>query len=106
MLTLVYGYGVSGKSAVNCLVKLGRQVAIYADKHIKVGDGLINRTGLPINEVLEDVGLIVISPSVDLECDLLYEARKRNIGIILFPRPHETPHPIFYFQANGLASNY
>ncbi len=82
MLTLVYGYGVSGKSAVNCLVKLGRQVAIYADKHIKVGDGLINRTGLPINEVLEDVGLIVISPSVDLECDLLYEARKRNIGII------------------------
>lgn len=82
MLTLVYGYGVSGKSAVNLLLKLERQVAVYADNQIEVKEGVINRSGLSATKALEDVGLICISPSVELECDLLKEARLRNIEII------------------------
>lgn len=82
MLTLVYGYGVSGKSAINCLLKLGRQVAIYNDSPVEVTEDVINRCGLEINEVLEDVSLIVISPSVGLNCELLKVAKTKKIEII------------------------
>lgn len=82
MLSLVYGYGVSGKSAVNCLVRLGRQVAVYADKYIKVADGIVNRSGMSAINALEDVGLVVVSPSVELDCELLSLAKAKNIEII------------------------
>lgn len=82
MLTLVYGYGVSGKSAVNLLLKLERQVAVFADEQVEVQKGVINRSGMSIDDALEDVGLVCISPSVELDCELLKEARLRNIEII------------------------
>ncbi len=82
MLTLVYGYGVSGKSAVNCLQSLGREVAIYTDNIGGNFDGITDLSGLPIDDVLKQVGLIVISPSIDINSPLLVEARKRHIGII------------------------
>ena len=64
MLTLVYGYGVSGKSAVKCLQSLGREVAIYTDNIGGNFDGITDLSGLPIDDVLKQVGLIVISPSI------------------------------------------
>lgn len=60
MLTLVYGYGVSGKSAVNLLLKLERQVAVFADTQIEVQEGVINRSGMSIDDALEDLSLIHI----------------------------------------------
>ncbi len=82
MLTLVYGYGTSGKSAINCLKKLGRQVAVYCDKQVDNVKDIIDLSGKPFDEVLKDVGLIVVSPSVDLNSKLLIEAKRRNIEII------------------------
>lgn len=82
MLTLVYGYGASGKSAVKCLRRLDRQVAVYADKIISVESGVINRSGMSVDEAISDVSLVVVSPSVDLDCELLVEAKKRGIEII------------------------
>ena len=82
MLTLVYGYGVSGKSAVKCLQSLGREVAIYTDNIGESFDGITDLSGINIEDALKQVGLIVISPSVDINSPLLVEARKRHIGII------------------------
>lgn len=82
MLTLVYGYGTSGKSAVKCLQKMGRKIAVYSDDFVKVSEQVENRCGMAISKVLEGVSLIVVSPGIDLDCELLKEAAKKNIEII------------------------
>ena len=67
MLSLVYGYGTSGKSALKCLERLGREVAVFTDEPLKEDIGVTNLCGLPFDEVLKNVGLIVVSPSVKLD---------------------------------------
>lgn len=83
MLTLVYGYGTSGKSAVKCLLRLGRQVAVFADKYIAIKDKkVINRSGMDVDSALDDVSLVVVSPSVSLDSELLTEAKKRGVEVV------------------------
>lgn len=82
MLSLVYGYGTSGKSALKCLERLGREVAVFTDEPLKEDIGVTNLCGLPFDEVLKNVGLIVVSPSVKLDSELLTVARQKHIEII------------------------
>lgn len=83
MVTLVYGYGVSGKSAVGLLEKLGRRIAIYDDNNnVEIDSCLEDRRGLPYDQVLENVKLVVVSPSVDLNNDLIKLAKSKHIEVI------------------------
>lgn len=82
MYTLVYGYGASGKSAIKCLLELGRKVAVYADNYVDIEFDVDNRSGSTPEKALLDVNLIVVSPSIDLDSPLLLLARKTGIEII------------------------
>lgn len=82
MLTLVYGYGVSGKSAVHCLKEMGHSVAVYADVPVEVEDGVLNLCGMDVDKVLQGVSLVVVSPSIDLQSPLVAAAKSHGIEVI------------------------
>lgn len=83
MCTLIYGYGISGKSALNLLCKQNKKVVVYDENlNVDLPNGIKNVFGKNIDEILQDVRLIVVSPSIKLDSELLIKARKKNIEII------------------------
>lgn len=80
---LVYGLGLSGQSAIELLKQSQQNIAVYSDEYCEYNiNGLEDRRGLAIDDVLKNVALIVISPSILLDCPLLVRAKELNIDII------------------------
>lgn len=80
---LVYGLGLSGQSAIELLKKSQQRIAVYTDSYCDYDvSGLDDRRGLPLEDVLKNIALIVVSPSILTDCPLLELARLKGIDII------------------------
>ena len=73
--TLVIGNGVSGKSACKLLKKLGYRTYVLDDNK-KYKLELIK------DRLFKDLSFIVVSPGVNLNHELIKEAKKQNIRVI------------------------
>ena len=79
---LVLGMRASGISACNLLKTLGAEVFCYDDFVNPTQNGFVNVKGLPIDEILRDVSLIAISPSIPDNHEILIAAKKTKIPVI------------------------
>ena len=101
---LIFGYGKSGKSALNLLKKVGAKVFVYDDKLIvKIQDckkqnneqncnpkiifnDLLDKDAIFINGIQDlenyDINFCVLSPGVDLENPMLVHIKNKNIKIL------------------------
>ena len=81
---LVVGFKKSGVSAARLMRSLGRSVYVYD----KAGIGNIpeyvkgDRSGYSYSRLFEGIDLVVLSPSVDINSELVREAKARSIGVI------------------------
>ena len=81
--TLLLGWGKSGESAANLLMRHGRQVVCFDDNERDVvGDGVENRRGMSLENVLEDVELVVVNPAVPLNHPVINGASAKGIEVI------------------------
>ena len=81
--TLVYGYGVSGKSAACLLLAMGKYVAVYDDNmDIDFADEVEDVRGKRPSDILKDVKLVVASPSIMTNNYLINLACEKNIEVI------------------------
>ncbi len=81
--TLILGWGKSGKSACDLLRRHGRQVVCFDDNEGEtVGDDVENRRGMSLENVLEDIGLVVVNPAVDSGHPVIAGARKKRIEVV------------------------
>lgn len=87
---IVLGYGRSGRSAVNMMVRLGANVVlttneVFADEKIRQtlkGQGVEIVDGHHPVSLLNDAELIVKNPGIPYTIDFIKEAQKRGIPII------------------------
>jgi UDP-N-acetylmuramoylalanine--D-glutamate ligase len=87
---LVYGTGVSGIAAVKALNKLGKKIFIFDDK--KSLEDILDIQEIKdikfkfLNNIKEidflEIDLIIKSPSVPLESNLIIESKIRNIPVV------------------------
>jgi UDP-N-acetylmuramoylalanine--D-glutamate ligase len=87
---LVYGTGVSGIAAVRALNKLGKKIFIFDDK--KSLEDILDIQEIKdikfkfLNNIKEidflEIDLIIKSPSVPLESNLIIESKIRNIPVV------------------------
>lgn len=90
-ITLVYGAGVTGRSACKGLLALNRPVKLYLDPSDKEGRDAERREfqamGVEVLEGLDavswdEVGLIIKSPGIPLDTPFLLAARERGIEAV------------------------
>lgn len=80
---LVYGYGISGRGAVDLLLSMEHEVALYDDnKTIVFPEEVEDFRGLSFDEMIDRTSLVVISPSIPLESPLCKLAVEKNVQII------------------------
>lgn len=81
---LVYGMGISGKGAVKLLQSNGLDIAIYDDNAEAFCDfqDIENRCGQSVKDVLKDISLLVVSPSVSQDNPIVVEAKAKRIEVI------------------------
>ena len=75
MKTLILGAGISGKSANKLLKKLGNSTFVLDDNKKLILSPLKDR-------LFSDLSLIVVSPGVSLDHEVIVEAKKRGIEVI------------------------
>lgn len=80
--TLILGWGSSGESAAKLLLRHGREVVCFDDNEREVvGDGVENRRGMSLENVLEDVELVVVNPAVPSNHPVIAGARAKGIEV-------------------------
>lgn len=81
--TLILGWGKSGESAASLLMRHGREVVCFDDKEGDfVGDGVENRRGMSLENVLEDVETVVVNPAVPVNHPVIVGAAARGIEVV------------------------
>ncbi len=80
--TLVIGMRASGISACNLLRKLNAKIICYDDFLNPLENDFENAKGQNIDELLESISCIIISPSITNEHIILQKARKKKIPIL------------------------
>ena len=81
--TLILGWGKSGESAAGLLLRHGGDVVCFDDNGgDTVGDGIENRRGMSLENVLEDVGLVVVNPAVPVDHPVINGAKAKGIEVI------------------------
>ena len=82
-INLIYGYGVSGISAVQLLLARGKKVAVFDDDFdIELPNNVIDMRGKSAIAMLEDVTLLVTSPSVMDTNDVIILAKSMGIEVV------------------------
>lgn len=82
-VNLVYGYGISGVSAVELLLGMGKTVAVYDDDNkVVFHDNVIDVRGLDIKSMLEGVVLLIASPSILMGNEIISAAIARDIEVV------------------------
>lgn len=80
---LVVGFGISGKGAVKLLNSNGYEVSVYTDFPFNENTFNAKYVGnLTHQEALQDIELVVISPSIDNNHEIVRLAQKNNIPVI------------------------
>lgn len=81
--TLILGWGKSGESAAELLLRHGKEVVCFDDNEGEVvGDGVENRRGMSLENVLEDVTLVVVNPAVPISHPVIVGATKKGVEVI------------------------
>ena len=82
-VNLVYGYGISGVSAVELLLQMGKTVAVYDDDNDLVFHANVRDVrGMSIDDMLEGVILLIASPSILMGNELISAALSRDIEVV------------------------
>ncbi|MDR3293135.1 MAG: UDP-N-acetylmuramoyl-L-alanine--D-glutamate ligase [Clostridiales bacterium] len=81
---LIIGFKRSGISAAKLFHFLGDGVYVCDRSEIRDIPEWVkgDRNGLMYDELFEGIGLVVLSPSVDIKSEMVCEAQKRNIAVI------------------------
>lgn len=81
---LVVGFGVSGKGAVQLLLRQGAEVSVYSDTPIDLSEfpELKDVSALGEYEAVADKELVVISPSIENTHKIVEYAKRFNIPVI------------------------
>ncbi len=77
---LILGYGVSGKGSAKMLVNLGYKVYFF-DEYTTCGE-YVNLYGRDMWEEMQDIDLVVVSPSFDMSHNVVELARKCGVEVI------------------------
>ncbi len=81
--TLILGWGKSGDAACGLLRRHGEEVVCFDDNEGDLaGDGVENRRGMSLENVLEDVGLVVVNPAVPYSHPVIRGATAKGIEVI------------------------
>ena len=81
---LVVGFGVSGKGAVQLLLRQGVQVSVYSDEDVDLKDypQVIDVSKTSEYEAVADKDIVVISPSIEPTHKIVEYAKRFNIPVI------------------------
>ncbi|MDE6758325.1 MAG: UDP-N-acetylmuramoyl-L-alanine--D-glutamate ligase [Clostridia bacterium] len=81
---LVVGFGVSGKGAVQLLLRQGMEVSVYSDDEIDLSDypQVKNVSKVGEYEAVADKDIVVISPSIEVTHKIVEYAKRFNVPVI------------------------
>ena len=81
---LVVGFGVSGKGAVQLLMRQGVEVSVYSDEEIDLSDypQVKDVSKVGEYEAVADKDIVVVSPSIEVTHKIVEYANRFNIPVI------------------------